>query len=296
MSTAYNGLPGNEARKGQLSVTGATNAIAPNPIIITTSVAHGLAYGELVQIVSVEGNTAANGLFYVAPTSGTQFGLYTTFTGGVVGTPVAGSGAWTLGGIVIPLAWNAASTLPDDGDALNASSVNTPLEGNFDREAWLVSRLGTAQIMSIDEDATGTAPGALWGGQAIPAVAWSALPALIVSYTGLYGGVIHAAPSDVVKVEFTGALQPTVACAVRLVVQFANYDGTGVTGVVNGPSIDVPATGVPYPLSLLAYATNAASNGRRVYVSLQYFGIAAPGAIQWQGAGNMHVTVLRSAN
>lgn len=287
MPSVYNGLPGNESRKSALTVSGATNA---TPVVVTTTAAHGLVTGELVQIVGVEGNTAANGVYYVGVVSATQFGLYVTYTGSPA-TPVAGSGAYTLGGTVVPLTWTASTTLPDDGDTLSALSINVPLEGNFDRESWLLSRLGNGQIMSIQKDATGLAPGAVWGGQAIVTGVWGAV---LFNFTAAYGGVIHAAPGDIVEVKFTGSMLPTVACAVRPVITFANYGGTGVAVVDNGTGINVPvsATGVPVQLSHLA--TNSASNGRQVFVSLQYQGVAAPGAVQWDGDAVMITTVYRS--
>lgn len=288
MSTVYNGLPGNEARKGSLVVSGATNA---TPIVVTTTAAHGLVTGELAQIVGVQGNVNANGVYYVGVINSTQFGLYVTFTGGAPATPVAGSGAYTVGGAVVPLTWNASSTLPDDGDSLNAASVNTPFEGNFDRESWLLSRLGSGQIMSIQRDATGLAPAGLWGGQAFVTGVWGAV---LFNFTAAYGGVIHAAPGDTVEVRFTGSMNPTVACAVRPVVSFANYDGTGAAVVSNGAGVNVPVLGLGCPVQLSHLATNSASNGRQVFVSLQYQGVAAPGAVQWDGDAVMITTVYRS--
>jgi hypothetical protein len=77
-------------------ISGATNA---TPIVITTTSAHGLADGQIVQVASVGGNTAANGTFYAKVTgfSSTTFGLYTdkALTNGV-----AGNGAYTSGGTV----------------------------------------------------------------------------------------------------------------------------------------------------------------------------------------------------
>jgi hypothetical protein len=57
------------------SITGATNAPSPNPIIIT-SAGHELRDGELVSIDDVEGNTNANGGYYVDVLSADTFALY----------------------------------------------------------------------------------------------------------------------------------------------------------------------------------------------------------------------------
>lgn len=71
------------------SVSGATNA---NPISITTSAAHGLSTGMLVYVSGIGGNTAANGMIVAVTVTST-----TTFT-----IPVAGNGAYTTGGTIIP--------------------------------------------------------------------------------------------------------------------------------------------------------------------------------------------------
>jgi hypothetical protein len=68
-----------------LIVTGATNA---SPIVITTSVVHGLSSGNFVQVRDVGGNTAANGIFGITVMDTTTFSLRLT----------TGNGAYTSGG------------------------------------------------------------------------------------------------------------------------------------------------------------------------------------------------------
>lgn len=71
------------------TVTAATNA---NPVAITTAAAHGLRTGMLVYVTQLVGNTSPNGQWWpVTVTSTTAFTI-----------PVAGNGAWTSGGLVIP--------------------------------------------------------------------------------------------------------------------------------------------------------------------------------------------------
>lgn len=77
-----------------LLVSGATNA---TPIVVTSNAAHGLADGDRVDILDVLGNTAANGEWYADVLSATTFALYSDSD---LATPVAGSGAYTSGGIV----------------------------------------------------------------------------------------------------------------------------------------------------------------------------------------------------
>lgn len=70
-----------------LVITGATNA---TPIVITTSVAHGLASGAFVKITGVAGNTAANGNWIITVASSTTFSLNTS----------VGNGVYTSGGTI----------------------------------------------------------------------------------------------------------------------------------------------------------------------------------------------------
>jgi hypothetical protein len=55
-----------------VSITGATNA---SPIVITTATNHNFVSGQIVVIVGVQGNTAANNTWVVTVTSSTQFSL-----------------------------------------------------------------------------------------------------------------------------------------------------------------------------------------------------------------------------
>ena len=68
-------------------ISGASNT---SPIVITSSAPHGLAVGYVYQlhISGVNGNTAANGVWYAYIANTTQFSLYFS----------AGNGAYTSGG------------------------------------------------------------------------------------------------------------------------------------------------------------------------------------------------------
>lgn len=89
---------------GHLTVTGATNA---SPIEITTNEESFLADGDLVDIAGVLGNTAANSppSHYAKRVDDHKFTLWSD--AGLT-SPIAGSGAYTSGGLVT----NAASTSP----------------------------------------------------------------------------------------------------------------------------------------------------------------------------------------
>jgi len=87
-------------------VTGATNA---SPIVITTTSTNNLVAGDQVQITGITVNTAANGVFYVNPLTGTTFQL---FSNSALTTPVAGNGTYGTGGAV-SLATNISGVTGD---------------------------------------------------------------------------------------------------------------------------------------------------------------------------------------
>ena len=75
-------------------MSGATNA---SPIVISTAAAHGYVTGDQVRVLSIGGNTAANGLWYVDVLSPTTFALYSDAN---LSIPSTGNGAYTSGGTV----------------------------------------------------------------------------------------------------------------------------------------------------------------------------------------------------
>ncbi len=74
-----------DAASSAASVTSATNA---SPIVITSSIEHGLADKQDVTVSGVLGNTAANGTFSIVVVDGIRFSL----------TGTTGNGTYTSGG------------------------------------------------------------------------------------------------------------------------------------------------------------------------------------------------------
>ena len=109
-----------------VAITGATNA---TPIVITAN-SHGFSDGDVVMIVGVGGNTAANGTFIVANSDTNTFELTSYQASGVAdGTNVAGNGSYTSGGYVISMEANEdLADLPAGGrvstTALSSKTVS----------------------------------------------------------------------------------------------------------------------------------------------------------------------------
>lgn len=295
MPTTYNGLPGNEARKAPLTITNATNAIAPNPIQITTSAAHGLTSGEYVYIYGVQGNLAANGRFYIAVTGVTTFTLYSSFVAGNVSGPVSGSGAYvgTGANVCQPLAWNVAGTLPDDGDALNATAINTPLEGNFDRETWLLGRAANYALSGVYKDnlpfalpTVATAMNIISGAPGWGVPQNIAGPSISDPKHVLYGDVIEMVYTTTAAITAGGG-----PMALRLELQLCDWNG-GVLYTFNGQAVSLDLA-VQVGMSLqLMFDTSvlgpALSASREALVNIAAY--SAAGAQQATLYGSSHLT------
>jgi hypothetical protein len=298
MSTQYAGLPGNESRALTLSVLDATNA---TPIEVQTTAAHGLQTGERVVIYGVVGNLATNGTFYVAVTDVDKFELYDSWVGGAVATPVAGSGAYVSGGTVAPQGWASTLQLPADGDAIDASSVNTATEGEGDREAWLVERTGAYRLIEVAHfTITVAGPGAFTiGAPGVIAAtngAWGDVAAINALIDAGYGVGVDVVPGDLIKIVCSGTneVQSGGSMAFRLGYEFAEY-GAAWTGAATG-TIDRSAQGMGsatvstyYPWSLIGDALPGVTNGGQIKPRLQDYGIG--GAINYYLRGNLSFTV-----
>ncbi len=114
MSTTYAG-------KFKL-INASTNA---TPIVIQTTTAHGYSTADVVSIAGHLTNTKANGEWTIIVTDATHFSLT-----GSVGNGVGGA-TGTVTSFV------ASVTIPADGDARDAASVNVATEGAADRTQLL---------------------------------------------------------------------------------------------------------------------------------------------------------------
>jgi hypothetical protein len=86
--------------QGHRAITGCTNTA---PVVCTTSTAHGLATGDQVTVTGVNGNTNANGHWFVRVLSATQFALAGSVGNGSFGGDFGGQAS------MMPLSGQAAS-------------------------------------------------------------------------------------------------------------------------------------------------------------------------------------------
>jgi predicted phage tail protein len=107
-----------------VAITGVTKA---NPVVVTTSGAHGFSVDTPVIISGTQGMTQLNGSYYITATSSTSFSLYTLVGAASVVTPVNSTafGTWTSGGVIKGI-WpsNASGYVMIDFSKVTVASPN----------------------------------------------------------------------------------------------------------------------------------------------------------------------------
>lgn len=296
MSTTYAGQFANE-QPGPAAGVGAWKSVVAatgngvSPIVLTTAAAHGLTAGEFVWVTGVEGNTAANGQWFVDPTAANTLALYGNWSGGAPATPSTGNGAWTSGGSVRPQGWVATTTLPSDGDAPSAASVNVPLEAVIDRAGWTAYALPRCRMISAKRlylsAATPTTSTGLIG---VPAssvwVAPSPLNSNLYDGTTFNGAYFDALPGDLFDVTLTGyvALSGGGSIALRLAYEAeeygASFTGTATAGLLGSAKVYATNTGV---LLTTKQTISSGTHGKKIIFLLQDYLVSGSPSYQFNG-------------
>jgi hypothetical protein len=259
MSTTYNANGTIPAVTAPVIVAiGASSATSP--IVITTTALHGFATGDTVEITAHD-QTAANGLWVIT--------VLTTATFSLDGSVFIGAGGAT--GIAQDYSVNPLITIPADGDAASASSVNPAFEGIFNAVPFLYQRAGAWRVYAEDFVAVGGLP---W-----PAtLAWSITPTLSsgnwITLTGTAsiltgycrnGDVIDV--SAIIGSDTTGGalISDRQPLAVQLTIGAAVSQGTAALVNANNAYVETsnpsgrffvlgaPAGGSAFSISLAAY-------------------------------------------
>ena len=167
MSTVYNG------QADLISVHAAVNiqsSTLTTPIKITTATAHGLSDGDWCEVKAHPTNYCANGLWKVQRVSSTEIYL--------IGSLVPGGAPGGASGTVTPYPLSPQITIPADGDARSAASVNVALEACADYSAYLAKQVRGYQLISVDqttvvENPIGTGNWGMWVDGIVSFAAWT---------------------------------------------------------------------------------------------------------------------------
>ena len=271
MSTTYNANGTIPAVTAPVVVAiGASSATSP--IVITTTALHGFATGDTVEITAHD-QTAANGLWVIT--------VLTTATFSLDGSVFIGAGGAT--GIAQDYSVNPLITIPADGDAASASSVNPAFEGIFNAVPFLYQRAGAWRVYAEDFVAVGGGfppilPPVIWSPVTVtaPSGAWITLTNTAAILTGYCrnGDVIDVSAMISSNVSGGGAsifanMVNRQPLAVQITIGASVTQGPGVlvnailayveTSYPSGRFVvfGAPAGGSAFSISLAAYGAYA---------------------------------------
>lgn len=263
MSTTYN-ANGTIPAATAPAVVAIGASTATSPIVVTTTALHGFATGDTVEITAHD-QTAANGLWVVTVITTSAFSL----DGSVF------SGVGTATGIAQDYSVNPLITIPADGDAASASSVNPAFEGIFNAVPFLYQRAGAWRVYAEDFVAVAGNPLAITAWSSTPTSAlnqWSTLTGTATILTGYCrnGDVIDV--SAVLNSDINGgvSIADRQPLAVQLTIGASVTQGTAA--LVNStnayvetsnPSgrffvLGISAGGEAFSISLAAYEARVA--------------------------------------
>ncbi len=223
------------------------------PIVITTASTGGLFNGESVTITGVNGNTAANGTFFLGSLTPTTFELYSDAAQTM---PVNGIAAYTAGG-TWAVAPGTVTVAADSSDTIFTISFFGNLAGNN-----TTANLATVNITSVD-GATAAATANPPGGALIA-----------TSGTATWAGPITLSGPATIGANGTQSLQNGVAPAQLTIVGTINDE----------PGIDTQFIAFTNPSAGSTQFTvtfNGATTG-----TLTYTGVAATDTANIQNALN----------
>jgi hypothetical protein len=276
MSTTYN-ANGTIPAVTQPTTWAIDSSTATTPIVVSVGAAlHGFATGDTVEITAHD-QLAANGLWVITVVTASTFSLDGS-------TP---SGVGTATGIVQDYAVNPLITIPSDGDAASASSVNPAFEGIFNAVPFLYQRTGAYRVYDSQAVAVAGNPLAItaWSATAtIPSSLWIQCTGTASILTGYCrnGDIIEV--SAVVSSDVSGGV--TIADRQPLAVQFttpvSTYQGTAAlvnsdlsfveTSNLYGKFVvaGVAAGGAAFSISLAAYGARAGTTNLVDQYAIQF--------------------------
>jgi len=276
MSTTYN-ANGTIPAVTQPTTWAIDSSTNTTPIVVSVGAAlHGFATGDTVEITAHD-QTAANGLWVITVVTTSTFSLDGS-------TP---SGVGTATGIVQDYAINPLITIPSDGDAASASSVNPAFEGIFNAVPFLYQRTGAYRVYDSQAVAVAGNPLAIaaWSATAtIPSSLWIQCAGTASILTGYCrnGDIIEV--SAVVSSDVSGGV--TIADRQPLAVQFTTPVGTyqGTAALVNSDLSFVETSnlygkfvvagvatgGAAFSISLAAYGARAGTTNLVDQYSIQF--------------------------
>ena len=293
MGTAYYPDPNADTPRGstRLQITGTTNT---TPIEVTTA-AHSYGTGDRVEIEGAEDPNAA-GVWNVTVTSSTEFtldGSVGTLAGGAFGT----ASNWTI----LP-----NTTIPSDGDLVDATNANTPVENALNLGAYpplVNARWRIVDIYNERVEDTTPVTNTTWSTTTPGTAVYAFAQNNPVWGPGTGGESPGVAPifmtGDCLDITFTMQLTYAAAGVLGAIALAISPDGSSVD-LVPGSSMVLPTAGLNQCLTLhgRVYAADFAGTydvpGVLFYVGVVVYGNAANPTYSMHGAYGLTIVHLRS--
>ncbi len=255
--------PNQQVRVDIMAVNLLTGASDTGPIIIT-SLNDGLTSGQQVTITGVQGNTAANGTWFVHVINANQFALYGDYdpTSLVFSAPSAGNGIYTSGGEWTQdfLSVNSTGSGPDQ--------VLEQLFQTYPAGSAAPSVPFTTDLASYSGVITANL--AQFAGKTIR---------IRIAAVNNQGPLIVGVDNVKLNVEFANSTAPKLA---NLAVNNPSFVSSGIP-YTNDPTI-TGTINAPYGLGSIAYVAFDPTNGNFTSSSVSK-------TTQWDAAGNFSYTL-----
>lgn len=290
MGTTYFPDPNADTPRGsaRLQITATTNA---TPIKVTTA-AHGYNSGDRVEIEGAEDPNAA-GVWNVTVTSSTQFTL-----DGSTGTLVGGAFGTASNFTILPNA-----TIPSDGDLVDATNANTPVETALNLGAYPGIANARWRILDVyNERVNDSTPVAntTWSATTPSTATWNFAQNNPIWGPGAGSEAPGVAPifmtGDYLDITLTTTLTYTSAAVAAGIALAISADGSN-TDIVKGSAMVLPAAGLTNQCLVLSgrvYASDYAGTydapGVLFYVGVALYGNAAGPAVVLSGAYGLVIT------
>lgn len=206
----------------RINIASSTNA---TPIVVTTATNHGFsaAGGDTVEVEGHLVNTAANGVSQITWLSPTTFSL-----NGSVGNGVGGATGYVDDYEVSP-----AQTFPLDGENVDSSTSNPPLENLTNAVPFLYRRAGKYRLYDIYTGGAGTDGGSAWATGTLTTNSFVNLTtgtALLGFAGGAHSPVLQA--TDILLATITTSLLITFAGSTTISLAASIAGGTYISTVL----------------------------------------------------------------
>lgn len=293
MGTTYYPDPNADTPRGsgRLQIDSTTNT---TPIKVKTTANHGYGAGDRVEIEGADDPGAA-GLWNITIVNADEFTL-----DGSVGTLVGGAVGTVSNFTILP-----SATIPSDGDLVDATNANTPVENALNLGAYpgiVNSRWRIVDVYNQRVSDSTPVANTTWSATTPTAVSWAFAQNNPLWGPGIGGESPSVAPiiisGDILDFTFSTTLAYTSGGVLGAIGLAISSDGSAVD-LVTGSEVVLPVAGLTTPLTLQGralvgdYAGTYDPPGKLFYAGVVVYGNAAGPAYVLSGGYSLVIKHYR---